>query len=75
MIIEYQEGMENWDIPYFEGMASCKTPILHTVGKNVVNEKIWKTEAEEEGYQCLLSAGWATEVNKSGNPIIIPRYF
>ena len=22
MILEYQEGMENWDIPYFEGMQS-----------------------------------------------------
>ena len=22
MIIEYQEGMENWDIPYFEGMQT-----------------------------------------------------
>ena len=22
MMIEYQEGMENWDIPYFEGMQS-----------------------------------------------------
>ena len=35
MTIEYQEGMENWDIPYFEGMASCKMPTLHTVGKNL----------------------------------------
>ena len=35
MIIEYQEGMENWNIPYFEGMTSCKVPILHTVGKNL----------------------------------------
>ena len=37
MIIEYQQGMENWDIPYFEGMASCKMPILSTVGKNLFN--------------------------------------
>ena len=37
MIIEYQEGMENWDIPYFEGMASVKAPVLHSVGKN-----LWK---------------------------------
>ena len=35
MIIEYQEGMENWDIPYFEGMASVKAPVLHSVGKNL----------------------------------------
>ena len=34
-VLEYQEGMENWDIPYFEGMASCKMPILTTIGKNI----------------------------------------
>lgn len=70
MIIE--GDYTNVNIPYFEGMQSVKMPVLSTVGKNVVNEKIWKIEAEEEGYQCLLSAGWATEVDKSGNPIIIP---
>ena len=30
MIIEYQEGMENWDIPYFEGMQTVKMPGLMT---------------------------------------------
>lgn len=35
MIIEYQEGMENWDIPYFEGMQSVKMPVLTTTGKNL----------------------------------------
>lgn len=30
IILEYQEGMENWDIPYFEGMTSCKMPVLCT---------------------------------------------
>lgn len=35
MIIEYQEGMENWDIPYFEGMQSVRTPVLTTTGKNL----------------------------------------
>ena len=35
-VFEYQEGMENWDIPYFEGMISCKMPTLHTVGNNIV---------------------------------------
>lgn len=36
MIIEYQDGMENWDIPYFEGMQSSKMPVLTTVGKNLL---------------------------------------
>lgn len=37
--IEYQDGMENWDIPYFEGMQSVKMPVLTTIGKNVFDEK------------------------------------
>ena len=34
-VFEYQEGMENWDIPYFEGMTSVKAPVLTTIGKNL----------------------------------------
>ena len=35
MIIEYQQGMENWDIPYFEGMQSVQMPVLTTTGMNL----------------------------------------
>ena len=35
MVIEYQQGMENWDIPYFEGMQSVQMPVLTTTGKNL----------------------------------------
>ena len=35
LLLNYQEGMENWDIPYFEGMASVKMPVLTTTGKNL----------------------------------------
>lgn len=38
MIIEYQEGMENWDIPYFRGMTSVKMPVLTTTGKNLFDK-------------------------------------
>ena len=34
-VMEYQEGMENWDIPYFEGMKSVQMPVLKTTGKNL----------------------------------------
>lgn len=37
MLLEYQEGMENWDIPYFEGMQSVKVPVLSTIGKNLIS--------------------------------------
>lgn len=42
MLIEYQEGMENWDIPYFEGMQSVKMPVLTTIGKNLYNPYLSK---------------------------------
>ena len=38
MIVEYQQGMENWDIPYFEGMQSVKLPVLTTIGKNLIKD-------------------------------------
>lgn len=40
MIIEYQQGMENWDIPYFEGMQSVKMPVLTTTGKNLIDGEL-----------------------------------
>ena len=40
LIIEYQDGMENWDIPYFTGMQSVKLPVLTTTGKNLANTTI-----------------------------------
>ena len=42
MVIEYQDGMENWDIPYFEGMQSVKMPVLTTVGKNLFDGELEK---------------------------------
>lgn len=39
LFIEYREGMENWDIPYFEGMQSVKMPVLKTTGKNLFDVK------------------------------------
>ena len=40
MIFEYQEGMENWDIPYFTGMQSVKMPSLTTIGKNLFDGEL-----------------------------------
>lgn len=52
IILEYVEGMENWDIPYFEGMTSCKMPVLQTVGKNLfdVNNVISGHITESAGF-------------------------
>ena len=40
MIIEYQDGMENWNIPFFEGMQSVTMPSLMTSGKNMFDGKL-----------------------------------
>ena len=42
MLIEYQDRMENWDIPYFEGMQSVKMPVLTITNgepESIENEK------------------------------------
>ena len=42
IIIEYQDGIENWDIPYFEGMKSVQMPVVTTTGKNLWDNKIFE---------------------------------
>lgn len=48
-VIEYQEGMENWDIPYFEGMQSVKMPVLTTIGKNLFDFDSFKRDENRIG--------------------------
>lgn len=36
MLIEYVEGMENWDIPFFRGIQSVKMPVLQTYDGNIM---------------------------------------
>ena len=43
ILCEYQEGMENWDIPYFTGLCDVKMPILRNVGKNLFDKNTMKT--------------------------------
>ena len=58
LIIEYQEGMENWDIPYFEGMQSVKMPVLSTIGKNLFDGEL------VQGY-LVSSSGILNNDNRS----------
>lgn len=41
LILEYQEGMENWDTPYFTGLCDVKMPILRNVGKNLIGNLVY----------------------------------
>ena len=66
MIIEYQEGIENWDIPYFEGMQSVQMPVLKTFN-NIVDFSNEKLEFEYGVYFGQKSDG-TDQVNNKGVP-------
>ena len=61
IFIEYQEGMENWDIPYFEGMKSVQMPVLTTTGKNLFDSKDFCEKLRlthlEGGFLCDKATG------------------
>ena len=44
ILLEYREGMENWDIPYFEGMQSVKMPVLTTTNADDTKSNILTCE-------------------------------
>jgi hypothetical protein len=45
-VFEYQDGMENWDIPYFTGMQSVKMPVLTTSNEDGTKTNILHTPEE-----------------------------
>lgn len=68
MIIEYQEGMENWDIPYFEGMQSVQMPGLTTVGKNLFNLNEAKLKSVNNIFNTtLIDNGVKVDIITSGS--------
>ena len=46
IILEYQDGMENWDLPYFEGMQSVKMPGLTTSNEDGTKTNILSCNEE-----------------------------
>lgn len=67
MLIEYQDGMENWGIPYFEGMQSVKLPVLTTTGKNLFDKEAfyndWKSKEETYMYKETVDGEEVLKVN------------
>lgn len=55
MIIEYQEGMENWDIPYFDGMKSVEAPSAKTTGKNLSPINTYSNILRKDGNTALIN--------------------
>lgn len=65
ILCEYQEGMENWDIPFFTGLCDVKMPILRNVGKNLFDGEVEIGGITNE--TGLLNN--KTELLRSKNPI------
>ena len=67
LFIEYKDGMENWDIPYFEGMQSVKLPVLTTIGKNLFDKEAfyndWKSKEETYMYKETVDGEEVLKVN------------
>ena len=68
MLIEYQDGMENWDIPYFEGMQSVQAPSVTTVGKNILaphllNHNILNSVKNYSGFDFTYNSDGTFTVN------------
>lgn len=69
IILEYKDGMENWDIPYFEGMQSVKLPVLTTTGKNLspINDyetTVWEYANGHQGFNKVLAKNILVNENK-----------
>ena len=58
VILEYQQGMENWDIPYFTGICDSKMPILRNVGKNLFDGSYEQDKFINEYGTISDSADW-----------------
>ena len=61
-VLEYVGGMENMDIPYFEGMQSVKRSTSNPVGKNLfnINRKFIETKATHSinGSSLIVTGDW-----------------
>ena len=62
--IEYQQGMENWDIPYFEGICDVKMPILRNVGKNLSDGKLETGRYTQTEGEKFTDASAVRTINK-----------
>ena len=78
MIIEYQEGMENWDIPYFEDMQSVKMPVLTTSNEDgtktnilTVNEDVTLRSNGDVYDELNLLTGRLTQRIDENNEVLV----
>lgn len=75
MCLEYQDGIEDLDLKYFEGMKSVVAPSVKVTGKNLFNPLLHKSlTINSDGTFTLNSSDWSKTVKyklKSNTPYTI----
>lgn len=72
MLIEYQQGMENWDIPFFRGMQSTKMPVLTTIGKNLFDGKLIRGNISGGNGEDINNAGFESKMCRTNYIKVTP---
>ena len=73
VVIEYQQRMENWDIPYFGGMKSVQMPVLKAIGKNLL--KPMESSKTENGIVWTLNRDNTVSAIGTPNATTLFNYF
>lgn len=72
MLLEYQEGMENWDIPFFEGLCDVKMPILRNTGKNLFDGELIRGNISGGGGEDINNAGFESKMCRTNYIKVTP---
>lgn len=72
MLIEYIDGMENWDIPFFRGMQSVKLPVLTTIGKNLFDGKLIRGNISGGNGEDINNAGFESKMCRTNYIKVTP---
>ena len=63
MCIEYQNGMENWDLPYFETTQLMKPIKVQSISKNLFNPKLHGSlTINSDGTFTLNDSDWSKNI-------------
>ena len=72
ILCEYQDGMENWDIPYFEGICDVKMPILRNTGKNLFDGELIRGNISGGSGEDINNAGFESKMCRTNYIKVTP---
>ena len=68
MYVEYQNGMENWDLPYFEDYQVMKPVQVESVNKNLASVNTFQLTTKTDGSTGTVTLNQVIEANIPLNP-------